>query len=410
MVDFKRTNTYLGCVFAQTAINAFCVIASVVCVGLGGRLYHTPSPNNTALTILTALSGLLSLCLFALNLLSFFLLRQDIEAQQAWKGNATELFIGNINCNSSHERTPTPTLSLLGNPRNSPLSGTEEICIAIWRRFKRFVVHLFFRRVSDQEKFVLNTRPVETKPYALTRNLFAVFGMCALVFRAIVSLQQAQNEIGTRMITAPCKDHASQGHVINVLVERRSYPPGASPPVNIDIVASSGFKYDATGGLRLIMWFVVTGQCTFAWSHILEDTGRSRVLELFVCAGLPQFNPSDGYALTSRVGVFRIELRPIFSTPLLAADLPHIWLSNGRESQGDNLTHALIVRTHLPPWELHPGYHVEAEAKLITKRSIKSSIMRDVLLYQEPHRYGHTSYVPESRIDVLREWENSPKL
>ncbi|KAG8730354.1 hypothetical protein FRC11_006902, partial [Ceratobasidium sp. 423] len=67
--------------------------------------------------------------------------------------------------------------------------------------------------------------------------------------------------------------------------------------------------------------------------------------------------------------------------------MPFIWLLNYNELPS-NLSNIdeddFEVRDYMPPWELLPGSHIEADAKLVTRRFISSSIMKDVVLNSEP--------------------------
>ncbi|KDN34984.1 hypothetical protein RSAG8_11990, partial [Rhizoctonia solani AG-8 WAC10335] len=56
----------------------------------------------------------------------------------------------------------------------------------------------------------------------------------------------------------------------------------------------------------------------------------------------------------------------------------------------------------MPPWELFPGSHIEAEAKLVTRKFIKSSIIRDIIFNSIPE-YRSLSLFPivESAISAM---------
>ncbi|KAG8761791.1 hypothetical protein FRC11_013094 [Ceratobasidium sp. 423] len=76
--------------------------------------------------------------------------------------------------------------------------------------------------------------------------------------------------------------------------------------------------------------------------------------------------------------------------------MPRIWLPNKNEDghsmlfdQYDKRT----VRVYSPVWRLRPGFHIEAEAKLITRRFISSSVLRDIALYSDS-RYTQRSLYP----------------
>lgn len=51
---------------------------------------------------------------------------------------------------------------------------------------------------------------------------------------------------------------------------------------------------------------------------------------------------------------------------------------------------------YLPAWNLRPGFHLEGDIKLLTRRVITSSVWRDLLMNMEPVSYTehrrHTFY------------------
>ncbi|EUC59287.1 deuterolysin metalloprotease (M35) family containing protein, putative, partial [Rhizoctonia solani AG-3 Rhs1AP] len=104
--------------------------------------------------------------------------------------------------------------------------------------------------------------------------------------------------------------------------------------------------------------------------------------------------------------VYHITVRPGPRTSnggVMNSQMPYIWLLNSYEL-ASNLSLANVdeVRFYQPPWELLRGSHVEAEAKLITRRFIKSSIMRDILLYAEPEFRSLSLYpIVESSVVAL---------
>ncbi|KEP45092.1 putative Kex protein, partial [Rhizoctonia solani 123E] len=142
--------------------------------------------------------------------------------------------------------------------------------------------------------------------------------------------------------------------------------------------------------------------CTVQWSKNLTtyttvSEYHNRTLELYSCnhtwtdkfGNYDRFNKGGWLnALWRQMFVYHITVQPKSSTSnrrTLNSQMPYIWLLNSYEL-ASNLSLAQVdeVRSYLPPWELLRGSHVEAEAKLITRRFIKSSIMRDILLYAEP--------------------------
>ncbi|EUC60777.1 hypothetical protein RSOL_365190, partial [Rhizoctonia solani AG-3 Rhs1AP] len=98
----------------------------------------------------------------------------------------------------------------------------------------------------------------------------------------------------------------------------------------------------------------------------------------------------------SQVPVFRVEIRSPAGSALTEASMPRIWLSNKNEdghavsfSQYDKSA----VRVYSPVWRLRPGFHIEVEARLITRRFIASSVFRDIILYSDS-KYAQRSLYP----------------
>ncbi|CAE6438594.1 unnamed protein product [Rhizoctonia solani] len=186
----------------------------------------------------------------------------------------------------------------------------------------RSMAHLLFRRI----------KPVETRMYAFARNMFAVACIVVIIYRAVTALLQAQNQIETRMKSDDCNSRASYHHSIQLLVE-----------------------VDTADRPNLIVKHIPGDDIVAPWG-------------------------------SNDMAAFYFELRRS-NTQLTSIPLPYIWLSNGEEQKGNAglpLTRAQAVRSYLPLWELRPGVHIEAEAKLITRRLIKSSIWRDIIFNLDP--------------------------
>ncbi|KAF8593644.1 hypothetical protein BDV93DRAFT_566296 [Ceratobasidium sp. AG-I] len=98
---------------------------------------------------------------------------------------------------------------------------------------------------------------------------------------------------------------------------------------------------------------------------------------------------------------FNIQMQSTEET-LLQSHLPYIWLSNKVDSfRGVFVMEDQIIESlapwFTPPWQLKPGFHLEANAKLIIRRFISSSILSDVVLQREP-TYEELSMYPISTI------------
>ncbi|CAE6478488.1 unnamed protein product [Rhizoctonia solani] len=175
------------------------------------------------------------------------------------------------------------------------------------------------------------------------------------------------------MKSTDCGGRASSHHSIQLLVE---IDPADRPRLVVKYIPGDDIvdpRFDSTG-----LW----QECHFESNNVelLRETSRFRSLILYNCGSLMLPLGSDTMA------AFYFELRR-GDTQLTSIPSPYIWLSNGEEQRQDanpRLTYTQAVRSYLPLWELRPGFHVEAEAKLITRKLIKSSIWRDIILNTDP--------------------------
>ncbi|CAE6409939.1 unnamed protein product [Rhizoctonia solani] len=239
--------------------------------------------------------------------------------------------------------------------------------------------------------------------YAFVRNTFAVAAIAILIFRTITALLQAQNEIGTRVNSAICGDRASKLHKIGVLMDRVP-SPRQTESIGITLSASwsniVGRNYELYG----------TSSCNVQWSG-----GRSRQLTLYVCDGawtdrLGNYNEVNdlfhegwGKMLAYHIGI-QAPLPVMLGGEVVVSvnkQMPYVWLLNTNELPS-NFSQAFVdeVRFYQTPWELLLGSHIEAEAKLITRRFIKSSIMKDIILNSEPE-YRSLSLYPIAESSVV---------
>lgn len=92
---------------------------------------------------------------------------------------------------------------------------------------------------------------------------------------------------------------------------------------------------------------------------------------------------------------FRIEAQPAAGTPegrFFDRQIPHIWLMNSdpTELNSTELDQSNLgeVRAYLPPFKPLRGSHIIAEANLITRRLIESSITREILSVAKPVSTG----------------------
>ncbi|CUA68284.1 hypothetical protein RSOLAG22IIIB_07812 [Rhizoctonia solani] len=241
---------------------------------------------------------------------------------------------------------------MFGHLRNPPISLIYVLTVTA-SSFLHWISPVFFRRVS----------PVETRRYAFIRNLFAAAAVGIILFRAITSLSQAQNKIETRMKSKDCNEHGQPiDHEIQVLTE-----------------------YDREIANVTVLSEYVSNAFLEPCAPMLRQSNESNWVRQILWCSIPR----------SQVPVFHIEVRSLTSSALTEAGMPRIWLSNKKEEdtasfeQYDRST----VRVYSPIWKLRPGFHLEAEARLITRRFISSSVFRDIVLYSDP-KYAQKSLYP----------------
>ncbi|CAE7137412.1 unnamed protein product [Rhizoctonia solani] len=384
-IDIRRTSTYLGCITAQAVANfAFTalLIGYLALNMIAWKVYSVAVEKIVDIMAVTSvfLGGTCSLGLLVINLSPFFTLRSHVSLGQLRRTNTKDAFRGSV--------APLAfcVLSLIGHQRdtsikNPVISGT-----------KKFLGHLFLRRV----------RPVETRVYAFFRNIFAVIAIVVLTFRMVTALQKAQNEISTRMTSSACDLFPEpNNHNINLVLERSSdsfFGEGDPPNITVTISyrESLGMCVQVEAvlpELKPTFSFRDSRNCSVIAS---KELGYARTLDTFVCPSPMQMS-ANTYG-TPQVGVpfYRLGIKVSRNNGSLALqrDIPSIWLSNGLEQPGNlSLPHAHPVRAYMPAWVLRPGYHMDAEAKLITRRLIRSSIMKDVILNSKP-AYTSVSLYP----------------
>ncbi|KAF8749699.1 hypothetical protein RHS01_09895 [Rhizoctonia solani] len=292
-----------------------------------------------------------------------------------WKVNAKDTLQGTIS-----PLTSLYPLSVFGRPRDVPI--IEPCVVTLPVHALRFILTpLFFRRIS----------PAETPIYALSRNLFAVIAIAVVVFRAVTALQKAQNQIGTRIKSATC--HLERSRPIHMLVE---YSTGYLPLPQIIVKTLSIGAY----GMEKPQSEHFDCKRTEFEHQVSQRINRT--LESYVCSNLIEINVNSvGSALD--VNAFDIEVRGLspvdYRGELPVNRAPRIWLSTEEEGSSGNLTFRYPARSYLSPWELRRGFHIEAEAKLVTRKLITSSIWRDIILSSDP-TYKNVPLFPLSELST----------
>ncbi|CAE6472148.1 unnamed protein product [Rhizoctonia solani] len=348
-IDFHRTGSYLGCIATQAAMSTITIVMTCTALGLyfdqfgwepiiyGGSPRYGIGPFVFGIPI--AIGAICSLCLLVVTVWPLFILRSSLSFEWLWKCNTKDAFM----CMVAQLGKPRE-LQMFGHPRNPPIS-LFYVPGSNGRAFLRWISPVLFRRVS----------PVETKGYAFIRNFFAASAISIIVFRTVTALLQAQNKIETRMKSRDCSEHGYQPmlHDIQVLTEYDS-----------EVANTIVYSVD-----------VLTGNLETCTPVLPQSTGSTWIQQIISC-NVP----------ASQVPVFRIEVRSPSGSVLTEAGMPHIWLSNKNEDwygvSFDQYSKR-TARVYSPVWKLRPGFHVEAQAKLITRRFISSHFLRDIVLYSD---------------------------
>ncbi|CAE6472156.1 unnamed protein product, partial [Rhizoctonia solani] len=357
-IDFYRTASYLGCIATQAVISTATIILTCAALGLyfdqfgwepivyGGSPRYGIGPFVFGIPI--AIGAVCSLCLLVVTIWPIFMLRSHLPFRRLWRSNTKDVFM----CTLIQIKQPRE-LRMFGHPRNPPISLLH-VPFSTTKPFFQFISLVFFRRVS----------PVETRSYAFIRNLFAAAAVGVILFRTATALLQAQNKIDTRMKSRDCSEDGYQTklHDIQVLTE---YDYGVA-----DIaVFSESLSLESCAPM------------------LSQQNGSTWMQQTFICGNVPP---------QSQIPIFRIEVSSPSGSTLTDDGMPQIWLSN-RNEEGQEVSldqyKKSAVRVYSPVWRLRPGFHVEAKAKLITRRFISSSFFRDTVLHSDS-KYTQRSLYP----------------
>ncbi|KAF8607057.1 hypothetical protein BDV93DRAFT_542630 [Ceratobasidium sp. AG-I] len=298
------------------------------------------------------LSGVFSLCLLAVDLLALWSIRSDLPLRKVWLINAKDAMVGRIPASGSHR------LTWNGHARSPPRSKVYGAVLSAPAR--RFFMRLLFRRVS----------PAETRPYAFVRNVFAIFSIAAIIWRAVTAFSQAQNGFETRMVFRRCPEtrYATSLHVLI----KTPLEPGWTRP-NVTITASA-----ARPGVLEDLCTLLDGPTTF-------DDALEKVFTIFNCPLDPQ--------PPIRATRFNIRVQ-YWNTPSIRSK---VWLSNSMDSFKRSPPRELegLSLQLTPAGRLEPGFHLDADAGFITRRYVGSSLFNDVIL-QRQTMYKELSVYPLS--------------
>ncbi|KAG8705097.1 hypothetical protein FRC08_001845 [Ceratobasidium sp. 394] len=175
--DSRHSNSFIGSLLAQQSIAAVIIILTIGLV-ISSVLDQQVTPGfleaSTGLTIITSV---------VLVIQTRTLSRSSGRSVSSYLGaNAGDVSMG--------IQVQSQKLSWVGSPRQTGVNSVSGLRTAAGysrrslRGLKRFVLNGFLRRVS----------PVETIPYALVQNTFAVAAVALVIVRIVILLSQLQNE------------------------------------------------------------------------------------------------------------------------------------------------------------------------------------------------------------------------
>ncbi|EUC62561.1 transmembrane protein, putative [Rhizoctonia solani AG-3 Rhs1AP] len=400
-IDHKRTHTYLGCMAVQTVVNFCCTFLIILHFALY-RIYQAQAgffsdfalgvgraytyPVHVTFGIFALFAGVCSVFILAIEVSAILTLRSTVPIIPLGKTNTKDA-LSELGPSLSRSHA----LSVLGNPRaiaipiHLPQAVTTS-SLFIVMLVKRVLAHLLFHRV----------RNVETRIYALIRNSFASISMIILIFRTITALQQAQNEVQTRVTSAAC-GLASPSHLLSILVDRPRWDGPYASQEEVNVTVSAIF---ASNGKR------VSG-CRVGWSQrFMNDfyppAYQNRTLELFICNGVSplDINRWEGQYYSNDAFAYHVQVQP-GAKPGTASDgqMPHVWLVNTNETRGRSWSDLAEVRAYQAPLNLLRGSHIVTETNLITRRFIRSSILKDII-FSSKSEYKRLSLYPIFQLSV----------
>ncbi|CAE6465309.1 unnamed protein product [Rhizoctonia solani] len=397
VIDFRRTNTFIGCVATQASISIVAIIITSISVftrrgwaplryipGPFGGQYQSYGPRFFLFTFPTALGIFYSVCLLIIAVFPAILYDEYVPLGQTWKSNTKNFLMGTVGPHMN------PVLSFTGQPRISRVSASNEL-YAPGNVMSRFLSPVLFRRVS----------PTETKSYAFTRNLFSLVSICVLAFRTITALQKAQNQMGTKLTSGSCDwGVISEDHNLALLLAMPNWTAMNRDPLRVTVAKEEVQLRPEQGREKVHCEQVYLQNCASNDIKYVHPYHR-----VFSCQS--SVSLKDYRNLVDPV-TYHIEVRSDANVSIVNKDMPEFWLSNALERLSPpkgsseiaederrchNPFYGHVAWSYMPSWRLNPGYHVEAEAQLTTRRFITSSVIRDIILNSEPE-YSHTSLYP----------------
>ncbi|QRV92305.1 monovalent cation/proton antiporter-2 (CPA2) family protein [Ceratobasidium sp. AG-Ba] len=274
-------------------------------------------------------------------------------------------------------KDPPGRLSFTGYPRGSSFTH-RYMWESVWIEVRDFFLRLLFRRVS----------PAETKSYALARNSFAILAMLAIIFRASTAIISANTGFETRVYSGSCPGPLSNINVNDIQVaiqvpgpDIQSFGLGINVTMS-SLVEQSACIAEVLPAMASTVYsghsFAVEGSVWFA-VYTCTYTGNLSVW---------QVKPSQ----TS----YDIKIWSLNGTALRSDSMPYIWLINRADSFIQPSSSIPILKS--------------AQAGLVRRRFIRSSIWRDTIANLEPLYDEVTIFPMTNTYNVLPTTSNNATI
>ncbi|KAG9122251.1 hypothetical protein FRC07_001462 [Ceratobasidium sp. 392] len=335
---------------------------------------------------------LLGICTSASLVLPLLALATPIlyERKSPWLLNTKDLLAG-----ETERNTRLTWLGVKRNPESYVFSTSATVYGA--QAAKRIVLS-FLRRVS----------PVETRKYALLRNVAALLAILVLAIRAITLLAQAQGEVfQTINRLEPCSWSDVSRSEVQIIVAHSSLRstlllPGLGYSMNITV---SERAHSSSGGYHWKNAGVCSPKPLTIPARDIQTRSRADgtsslddvfdVFDVFTCD-----TTQNDTLLDAR---YDINIRANGSSSLDGVALPQIWLNVGTPDEllpQNNISYMHALTPWLvPSWQLTAGVHSVAEVNMAKRNFIKSPFLRDTLGGMKPE-YQSIALLP---ITTVRE-------
>ncbi|KAG9099593.1 hypothetical protein FS749_000845 [Ceratobasidium sp. UAMH 11750] len=357
-VDLWRTSIFSTSFFAQLVFPSLATIGFVTFSVLLIRIPQT-SWKPTLLVVVPHILGALYSIGLCISLSLAFRNARTRELDVRWTVNGKDLIMGTIDISL---RT-----SLLGARRPTNLCAhvfpTRKGIARFIAALGAYGVKVVLRRVS----------PVESKKYALVRNLFALCAVGAIVFRAVTLLAQAQSEVfETKTRIEDCEqDWRDRLLMKDMKILVRYYGDR-----NKQRLATAHQNFSLTINVMNARGLFVN--CLWNSYSTQLATTNSDTDWFSVASCFQENDPTQADLLVQEV-VYNLTLtfRNTSSFPLLRA--PQMWFTYAPSGSNPNRNTPSLIPWLVPSWQLVPGLHLEAEAAMAKRNFITSTFFRDVI-------------------------------